>query len=69
VHIALAADGGTRERGLHFAPGDRERIRWQAAQTALDMVRRHFIGAGEPQRPGRGTGTLGGAPGNTRRKG
>ena len=44
VHIALAAAGGTVERGLMF-PGDRERIRWQAAQSALDMVRRHFIGA------------------------
>jgi hypothetical protein len=44
VHIALAAAGGTIERGVVF-PGDRERIRWQAAQAALDMVRRHFIGA------------------------
>jgi nicotinamide-nucleotide amidase len=46
VHIALAAAGGTIERGVVF-PGDRERIRWQAAQAALDMVRRHFIGASE----------------------
>ena len=44
VHIALAAKGGTIERGSVF-PGDRERVRWQAAQSALDMVRRHFIGA------------------------
>jgi len=42
VHIAVAHEAGTRERGLHY-PGDRERIRWQASQTALDMVRRHFL--------------------------
>jgi nicotinamide-nucleotide amidase len=41
VHIALA-DGSTPvERRLHF-PGDRERVRWQASQTALDMLRRYF---------------------------
>jgi nicotinamide-nucleotide amidase len=45
VHIALA-DGKTPiERGMNF-PGDRDRVRWQAAQTALDMVRRYFIYAG-----------------------
>ena len=45
VHIALA-DGRTPvERGMNF-PGDRERVRWQATQTALDLVRRHFIYAG-----------------------
>jgi hypothetical protein len=27
---------------LHFV-GDRESIRWQASQIALDMVRRHFL--------------------------
>jgi nicotinamide-nucleotide amidase len=42
VHIALAHAGGIQERGLNF-PGDRERIRWHASQTALDMVRRYFI--------------------------
>jgi nicotinamide-nucleotide amidase len=46
VHIALAAKGHTIERGLMF-PGDRERVRWQASQSALDMVRRHFLGASE----------------------
>jgi nicotinamide-nucleotide amidase len=45
VHIALA-DGNTPvDRAMNF-PGDRERVRWQATQTALDMVRRHFIYAG-----------------------
>jgi nicotinamide-nucleotide amidase len=56
VHIALAAAGGTIERGVVF-PGDRARIRWQAAQAALDMVRRHFIGASELG----ASGTRGGA--------
>ncbi len=31
-------------RAAHF-PGDRDRVRWQASQIALDMVRRHFLEA------------------------
>jgi nicotinamide-nucleotide amidase len=42
VHIGLADETGARERGFRF-PGDRDRIRHQASQAALDMVRRHFI--------------------------
>ena len=42
VHIALAHAGGVRERGVRF-PGDREAVRWQASQVALDMVRMHFL--------------------------
>lgn len=42
VHIALAHAGGVKERGVRF-PGDREAIRWQASQVALDMVRVHFL--------------------------
>jgi nicotinamide-nucleotide amidase len=42
VHIALAREGGVKERGLHFL-GDRESIRWQASQIALDMIRRHLL--------------------------
>src|ERR1700736_2902588 len=42
VHIALAHAGGVKERGARF-PGDRESIRWQASQAALDMVRIHFL--------------------------
>src|SRR5580704_1501706 len=45
VHIALADGKAPVERGMNF-PGDRERVRWQATQTALDMVRRYFIYAG-----------------------
>jgi len=46
VHIALAEASGGKERSLRF-PGDRERIRWQASQAALDMVRRHFLYAAQ----------------------
>jgi len=48
VHIALAEEAGSKERGMRF-PGDRERIRWQASQTALDMVRRYFLYASPPK--------------------
>ena len=42
VHIALADENGPRELAFRF-PGDRDRIRRQASQAALDMVRRHFL--------------------------
>jgi nicotinamide-nucleotide amidase len=42
VHIALSSAAGTKERGVLF-PGDREMIRQQASQAALDMVRVHFL--------------------------
>jgi nicotinamide-nucleotide amidase len=42
VHIALSNGTATKERGMHF-PGDRERVRNYAAQTALDFVRRYFL--------------------------
>ena len=42
VHIAMADAAGARERSYRF-PGDRERIRFQASQMALDMVRRHLM--------------------------
>jgi nicotinamide-nucleotide amidase len=45
VHIALAHAGGVKERGVRF-PGDRESIRWQASQLALDMVRIHYLYSG-----------------------
>ena len=48
VHIALAHAGGVKERAARF-PGDRDMIRWQASQTALDLVRIHFLyGGGLP---------------------
>lgn len=42
VHIALAHAAGVKERHARF-PGDRDSIRWQASQVALDMVRVHFL--------------------------
>jgi nicotinamide-nucleotide amidase len=52
VHIALASATVTRERALRL-PGDREMVRMQAAQAALDMVRVHFLYNGQtpPKRP------------------
>jgi competence/damage-inducible protein CinA-like protein len=42
VHIAVATPGGTEHRRFQF-PGDREKIRWQASQAALDMARRELM--------------------------
>jgi nicotinamide-nucleotide amidase len=42
VHVAVAGPGGTEHRQFLF-PGDRERVRWQASQAALDMVRRELM--------------------------
>jgi len=47
VHVAIAGpqpDGsvGVEHRGVRF-PGDRERVRWQAAQLALEMLRRRLL--------------------------
>jgi nicotinamide-nucleotide amidase len=48
VHVAISHAGGVKERGVRFT-GDREAIRWHAAQLALDMVRIHFLyNGGEP---------------------
>jgi len=46
VHVALSHAGGVKERGARF-PGERENIRWQASQAALDMVRVHFLYNGQ----------------------
>src|SRR3984893_1918179 len=42
VHVAVSYPGGVKERGIRV-PGDRESIRWQASQIALDLVRVHFL--------------------------
>jgi nicotinamide-nucleotide amidase len=47
VHVAVAAPSGTRHRPLRLL-GDRERVRWQATQAALEMLRRTLL------EPGRG---------------
>jgi nicotinamide-nucleotide amidase len=41
VHIGLADEKGSKERAFRF-PGDRDRIRLQATQAALDMLRRYY---------------------------
>src|SRR5215470_3505560 len=46
VHIALAGPAGVRERGVRFI-GDRDMVRMQASQAALDMVRLHFLYNGQ----------------------
>ena len=54
VHIALSSAAGVKERRMHF-PGDREMIRIQASQAALDMVRVHFLYNGAQQTTSLGT--------------
>jgi nicotinamide-nucleotide amidase len=44
VVVALAWPGGERARTLWF-PGGREQVKFHASQAALDMVRRHLMGA------------------------
>ena len=48
VHVAIADASGSKERGVLY-PGERDRIRWQASQTALDLVRRYFLYATQPK--------------------
>ena len=43
VFVALDGAAGTRVRRLHF-PGTRDRVRHQACQAALEMVRRGLLG-------------------------
>ena len=42
VAVALAVAGGTRVRTFRFF-GERESVKFQASQAALDMVRRHLL--------------------------
>ncbi len=46
VHLALATPEGTWHQRHRF-PGERARVRWQATQVALDMVRRWAHGLPE----------------------
>jgi nicotinamide-nucleotide amidase len=46
VHIAVAAGDGSVEHRVAVYPGDRERVRWQSSQWALDMLRRRLLGLG-----------------------
>jgi nicotinamide-nucleotide amidase len=52
VHIALANAIGVKERSVRFV-GDRDLIRFQASQLALDMVRVHYLYNGKnPEKRG-----------------
>jgi nicotinamide-nucleotide amidase len=42
VHVSVATPSQTLHRAYRFL-GNRERIRWQASQAALDMVRRELM--------------------------
>jgi nicotinamide-nucleotide amidase len=53
VHVAIADASGSKERGVRY-PGERDRIRWQASQTALDLVRRYFLYASQPKQGAKG---------------
>jgi PncC family amidohydrolase len=43
VHLALAGVESTDHLRVRL-PGDRERVRWQASQLALDLLRRRLLG-------------------------
>jgi len=62
VNVALSSATGVKERRLTF-PGDREMIRMQASQAALDMVRIHFLYNGAPTSNQHGA-QIGAAPGS-----
>jgi PncC family amidohydrolase len=47
VFIALDGAAGTRAR-RYFFPGERSRVRVQAAQAALEMIRRGLLGLAPP---------------------
>jgi competence/damage-inducible protein CinA-like protein len=58
VHIALAHAAGVVERAVAL-PGDRDAIRWQASQVALDMVRMHLLyNAGEAKLSSKAQGRI-----------
>ena len=43
--LSLAGPGSSRTRKVRFI-GDRERVRQQASQAALEMLRRTLVGLG-----------------------
>jgi nicotinamide-nucleotide amidase len=53
VHVAIADAAGSKERSVRY-PGERDRIRWQASQTALDLVRRYFLYASQRKQGAKG---------------
>jgi nicotinamide-nucleotide amidase len=53
VHIAVAGDDGAVAHRVAVFPGERERVRWQSSQWALDMLRRKLSGLAPDPRPPR----------------
>ncbi len=51
VHMAVAAADGSLVHRRAVFPGDRERVRWQTSQWALDMLRRRLAGLGAGPQP------------------
>jgi len=43
VFIALSGAAGERVRRVHF-PSERDRVRFQATQSAMEMIRRGLLG-------------------------
>jgi len=48
VYVAIADAAVSKERLVRF-PGERDRVRWWASQTALDLVRLYFLYAAQPK--------------------
>jgi nicotinamide-nucleotide amidase len=57
VHHAIAGPGGVVTHRLARFPGDRERVRWQASQLALELLRRELLreSRAEPPAPAEST--------------
>jgi nicotinamide-nucleotide amidase len=53
VHIAVAGASGALVHRAPVFPGDRERVRLQSSQWALDLLRRQLAGLGEGPQPWR----------------
>ena len=50
VHLAVAGPDGDPVHRLARFPGDRQRVRWQASQLALEMLRRELLRRAAPAR-------------------
>ena len=55
VHLALATPREVLHRAVRF-PGDRQRVRWQASQLALELLRRELVGVAAAAAAGASSG-------------
>jgi len=51
VHVAVAGPEGDLEHRQACFPGDRQRVRWQTSQLALELLRRELLRRGAPPLP------------------